>query len=108
MFCEECGCEYDRTARRNQPGKITVCEDCADDVEKYTGNMIYGHKCGSELQINSDARLTQYINDTTKLMNKGSNMGKNINQVSKNKKLIKTVGACVKVADAVDYKNKNI
>ena len=109
-ICVSCGSEYTLMSRKGNPGKITVCNECGEEGEtavKYTGNMIFGHKCGSELQINADARLTQYINDTTKLMNKGSNMGANINQVSKNKKLIKTEGACVKVADAVDYKNRS-
>ena len=108
--CDTCGADYDTLSRRGNPGRLTQCNECGEEgetTEKYTGNMIFGHKCGSELQINADARLTQYINDTTKLKNKGSNLGNNINQVSKNKKLIKTQGACVKVADAVDYKNKN-
>jgi hypothetical protein len=61
----------------------------------------------SEEEINTDPRLTQYINDTTKLKNKGSNLGNNINQVSKHKKLAKTEGACHTVADAVDYKNRS-
>jgi hypothetical protein len=108
--CNICGAEYDTLSRKGKPGLYTECNECGEEGEtavKYTGNMIFGHKCASELQINADARLTQYINDTTKLKNKGSNLGNNINQVSKNKKLIKTQGACVKVADAVDYKNKN-
>jgi len=108
--CDTCGIEYNLLERRKRPGKATQCNECGEEGEtavRYTGNMIYGHKCASELQINADARLTQYINDTTKLKNKGSNMGCNINQVAKHKKLAKTEGACVKVADAVDYKNKN-
>ena len=110
LCCETCGLEYDPKLKdKNARGKYTQCAECGEEGEtavKYTGNKIFGHKCGSELQINADARLTQYINDTTKLKNKGSNLGNNINQVSKNKKLIKTQGACVKVADAVDYKNR--
>jgi hypothetical protein len=109
--CDTCGADYDTLSRRGNPGRLTQCNECGEEDEttvKYTGNMIFGHKCASELQINADARLTQYINDTTKLKNKGSNMGCNINQVAKHKRLAKTEGACVKVADAVDYKNKNI
>lgn len=109
-ICVSCNGEYDTLSRKGNKGKITVCNECGEEEEqtvKYTGNMIFGHKCGSELQINADARLTQYINDTTKLMNKGSNMSANINQVAKHKKLSKTEGACVKVADAVDYKNRS-
>ena len=37
--------------------------------------MIYSHKTGCSIQINADPALTQYLNDTTKLKNKGSNMG---------------------------------
>lgn len=32
--CEKCGCEYNREARKGQPGKITECESCAEDFFK--------------------------------------------------------------------------
>ena len=108
--CDTCGLEYDTKSRKGNPGRLTQCNECGEEGEtavKYTGNMIFGHKCGSELQINADERLTQYINDTTKLKNKGSNMGNNINQVAKHKKLAKTQGACVHTADAFNYKNRD-
>lgn len=109
-ICVSCGSEYTLMSRKGNPGKITVCNECGEEGEtavKYTGVMIYSCKTNCSIQINADPRLTQYINDTTKLKNKGSNMGNNINQVSKHKKLVKTQGACIVTADAVDYKNKN-
>lgn len=108
--CETCSLDYDLNDRKNKPGKITQCNECAEengDVEKYTANMIYSHKTGCSIQINKDSRLTDYINKTTELKNKGSNMTSNINEVSRNKKLIKTEDACLVVADCVDYKGKN-
>lgn len=32
--CEKCGCEYNRETRKDQPGKITECESCAEDFFK--------------------------------------------------------------------------
>jgi hypothetical protein len=108
--CDTCGADYDTLSRRGNPGRLTQCNECGEEDEttvKYTGNMIYSHKTGCSIQINADARLTQYINDTTKLKNKGSNMNNNINQVAKHKKLVKTEGACVHTADAYNYKNRD-
>lgn len=109
-ICQVCAAEYDVATRLGKPGKITICGDCADemgDITQYTGNMIYGHKCASEIQINADPKLTEYLNNATKLMNKGSNMTNNINQCTKYKNLNKTNGACLVTADAVDYKNRS-
>jgi len=109
-LCVSCNAEYNTLSRKGNPGKITVCNECGEEGEtavKYTGVMIYSCKTNCSIQINADPRLTQYINDTTKLKNKGSNMGNNINQVSKHKKLVKTQGACIVTADAVDYKNRS-
>ncbi len=108
--CECCGIEYDINLRRGKKGKITVCEDCADeagDVIQYTGVPIYGHKTASELQINKNPLLTEYLINATKLKNKGSNMTNNIANCTKYKNLNKTEGACLHTVDAVDYKNKN-
>lgn len=59
--CIKCG--FDFTLYSGKPGKINECDDCAEEhVVKYTGNMIYDHKVGAEIQINSDPRLTNYIN----------------------------------------------
>lgn len=108
MICKDCGTEYDAASRRGKPGKFTVCNECAEEnseVTKYTGNMIYSHKTGCSIQINTDPRLTQYLINTTKLKNKGSNMHDNINQCGKFKS--KTNGACLITADAFNYKNRS-
>jgi len=79
-------CEIDYTLTDNKPGPIHMCEECGegDEIDKYTGNMIYDHKTGASIQINSDPGLTSYINDSTKLRNKGSNLGNNL-KVNSNK-----------------------
>ena len=75
-LCIHCGCDFE--FYKGKPGRKNECEDCADEVQKYTGNMIYDHKTGASIQINSGPRLTQYINTSTKLRNKGSNLGNNL------------------------------
>jgi hypothetical protein len=76
-ICKSCEDEYCLTD--NKPGPIDLCADCATEpVEKYTGNMIYDHKTGCSIQINSDPELTAYIRNATKLRNKGSNLGNNL------------------------------
>lgn len=105
--CESCGAEYHRASRLGKSGKVTVCEECADeegDVVLYTGNVVYSHKTSAELQINTDPSLTAYINDSTKLKNKGSNM--NANVIASSKRSNKTTGACLKTADSFSYKNR--
>lgn len=74
--CVHCEIEFEST--RDKPGKRNECEDCADDITLYTGNMVYDHKTGPVIQVNSDPRLTNYINNATKLRNKGSNLGNNL------------------------------
>ena len=78
-ICSECGEEYELT--KDKLGPIHMCYDCGEEHETedmYTGNMIYDHKTGASIQINSDPRLTEYINAATKLRNKGSNLGNNL------------------------------
>lgn len=58
-----------------------MCNECGEEHETehmYTGNMVYDHKTGASLQINADPKLTEYINNATKLRNKGSNLGNNL------------------------------
>lgn len=74
-------CEINYTVTNDKPGPIHMCGDCGEEhelVDKYTGNMIYDHKTGASIQINSDPALTAYINGATKLRNKGSNLGNNL------------------------------
>ncbi len=108
--CDTCGADYDTKSRKGNPGRATQCNECGEEYEhatKYTGVPIYGHKTASELQINKDPRLTEYLINATKLKNKGSNMTNNIANCTKYKNLNKTEGACLHTVDAVDYKNKN-
>lgn len=110
-ICELCDTEYDKRSRFGKPGRVTVCNECAEeegDIEEYTGVMIYSHKTGCSIQINTDPNLTEYLINSTKLKNKGSNMTNNIQNVTKYKKLSKTEGACLKTADAYNYKNRDI
>jgi hypothetical protein len=106
-ICELCEMEYDKQDRLGKPGRVTVCEDCAeDDTVPYTGFMVYGHKAGATLQINTDPALTEYLINATKLKNKGSNMTSNVQQVTKYSKLSKTEGACKQTADFWNYKGR--
>lgn len=82
-FCSVCEAEYALT--KNKLGPIHMCHECGENHETedfYTGNMIYDHKTGASIQINSDPELTQYINNSTKLRNKGSNLGNNLKVAS--------------------------
>ena len=78
-ICSVCEIEYKLT--NDKLGPIYMCHDCGEEHEvedKYTGNMIYDHKVGASIQINTDPALTAYINNATKLRNKGSNLGNNL------------------------------
>jgi len=95
--CAICDIEYSVESRRGKPGLITQCNDCAEDsAVRRTGNMIYDHKTGCSIQINSDPGLTNYIINATKLLNKGSNLGNNLKvsyQTKGEGRCISTVGA---------------
>ncbi len=80
-----------------------MCEDCAEEsAVKYTGNMIYSHKTGCDLQINADPALTRYIRKATELRNKGSNLGNNLKVSGP----VKQTNACVLVAGAANPKGR--
>lgn len=97
-LCSECGEEYNKASRKGKPGYAHTCELCAEDkAVKYTGVMIYGHKTGCQIQINADPELTKYILNSTKLVNKGSNLGNNLKVSGKNK----TSNACLHLADGI-------
>ena len=101
--CTKCGEEYDVESRRGRPGKLSECQDCAEEIAvKLTGNMIYDHKTGCSIQINSDPGLTQYLIKATALRNKGSNLGNNL-KVSYN---TKGEGRCVTTVGASNAKGK--
>lgn len=83
--CKICEDFYDDQERRGQPGLIIHCADCAEETETpLTGVMIYTHKTGPSIQINRDPALTRYLIESTKLKNKGSNLGNNLKVSGKN------------------------
>ncbi len=101
--CGICEAEYDPRTRRGKPGLVTVCEDCAEEpVVPYTGNMIYAHKTGCDIQINSDPALTNYIRKSTELRNKGANLGNNL----KVSRPVRLTNACVLVAATANPKGR--
>lgn len=56
--CETCGAEYNLEARKGLPGKITQCENCAEETEnKMEGKMIFSHKTGATIEIKKDGEL---------------------------------------------------
>jgi hypothetical protein len=108
--CVSCGADYNKAERRGKPGRAVVCNECGEEGEttvKYTGVMVYDHKTSAQIQVNSNPALTEYLINSTKLKNKGSNMTNNIANCTKYKNLAKTEGACVHTADAFNYKNRD-
>lgn len=95
--CSECEAQY--TDDKYKVGPIHMCHSCGEEHEtttKYTGNMIYDHKTGASVQINSDPALTAYINNSTKLRNKGSNLGNNLkvnSSMAKSNGLVHSAGS---------------
>ena len=56
--CETCGQEYNLEARKGEPGKLTQCENCAQETEtKVEGKMIFSHKTGATIEIKKDGEL---------------------------------------------------
>ena len=91
MICIKCFTEYSKNERLGKSGKLTHCPECAmeeNDVEKYTGNMIYSHKTAPSIQINKDPNLTKFINGEIE----GDTTHKS--------------GSIVKEADSFNYKNR--
>jgi hypothetical protein len=58
--CEKCQNDFNQEERKNQPGKITECENCAEETEtKMEGTMIFSHKTGATIEIKKDGELKQ-------------------------------------------------
>jgi len=103
MLCIKCG--DDIVLTKNKPGRINECSYCAHETAiKYTGNMIYDHKTGCSIQINTDPTLTAYITNATKLVNKGSNLGNNL----KVSGLTKGYGRCYTTVNGSNAKGKAV
>ena len=103
MICAICQDEF--VPYRNKPGRVNECTFCANETAtKYTGNMIYDHKTGCSIQINTDPTLTQYIIGATKLQNKGSNLGNNL----KVSGVTKGVGRCLLTVSGSNAKGRAV
>lgn len=56
--CEKCGQDYNLELRKGEPGKLTECENCAEETEtKMEGTMIFSHKTGATIEIKKDGAL---------------------------------------------------
>jgi RNA polymerase-binding transcription factor DksA len=56
--CESCGQDYNLEERKGQPGKLTQCENCAEETETMMeGKMIFSHKTGATIEIKKDGEL---------------------------------------------------
>ncbi len=56
--CENCQQEYNLEERKGMAGKITQCENCAEETEnKVEGKMIFSHKTGATIEIKKDGEL---------------------------------------------------
>lgn len=71
-------CEEEYSDKRASLGYDTCLECGESNVTRYTGVMIYTHKTAPSIQINTDPKLTDYLIKSTKLKNKGSNLGENL------------------------------
>lgn len=58
MTCRNCGEEF--VPRPNKPGYVDQCENCATDVPKLGGNMIWSHKTAPDLEIKPLAQARQF------------------------------------------------
>lgn len=102
MVCVKCGDDF--VLVKGKPGKSNECPFCSEETAvKYTGNVIYDHKTSAMLQINKDPALTAYINKSTRLQNKGSNLGNNLKVDSR---MSKSNGACLLTVDRLNYKGR--
>jgi len=61
MLCRHC--EGEITVHDLGYGKIDECRECAKDVEKYVGHMIWDHKTAPALEIHANARSLAALKD---------------------------------------------
>jgi len=58
LICRDCGEEFQ--FKRDKPGYVNQCEDCAEDVERVGGNMIWSHKTAPEIEIKPMEQAKQF------------------------------------------------
>lgn len=61
MNCRHCGGEI--TVHDADYGKVDECRDCAKDVDKYVGHMVWDHKTAPALEIHANARSLAALRD---------------------------------------------
>lgn len=61
MNCRHCG--GDISEHDYDFGKIDECRECAKDVEKYVGHMIWDHKTAPALEIHANAKSLAALRD---------------------------------------------
>lgn len=61
MNCRHCG--GDISEHDFDYGKIDECRECAKDVEKYVGHMIWDHKTAPALEIHANAKSLAALRD---------------------------------------------
>lgn len=61
MNCRHCGGEI--TVHDADYGKVDECRDCAKDVDKYVGHMVWDHKTAPALEIHANARSLAALHD---------------------------------------------
>ena len=61
MFCRHC--EGEITIADIGFGKIDECRDCAKEVEKYVGHMVWDHKTAPALEIHANAKSLAALRD---------------------------------------------
>ena len=61
MNCRHCG--YEITAHDADYGKIDECRECAHDVDRYVGHMIWDHKTAPALEIHANAKSLAALRD---------------------------------------------
>jgi len=66
MECRDCHVEF--VPYHGKPGYINQCEDCATDVPKLGGNMIWDHKTAPYIEVKPMAEAVQFA----KLTNRSS------------------------------------
>ena len=61
MNCRHCGGEI--TAHDADYGKVDECRECAKDVDKYVGHMVWDHKTAPALEIHANAKSLAALRD---------------------------------------------
>jgi hypothetical protein len=59
--CRHCGGEI--TVHDADIGKVDECRDCAKDVEKYVGHMIWDHKTAPALEVHANMKSLMALRD---------------------------------------------